>query len=104
MPEKILDTAFDSVRGVAEQVHRCPSCNSEHIYTAVSVAYIYDHQRPLGIGAAGNVNLAEHGWHGCFMCNHQWVSNPMIQSGLLASRKPERPDNVIDFQAAKSRR
>jgi hypothetical protein len=102
MLEDFIDPTLESVKDVADHVRRCPACNSDHIYTAVNMAYIYDH-RNHRLDAVQVVNLAEHGWHGCFICNHQWVSNQLIKSAF--KDEPETsPTNVIDFEQAKRER
>ena len=99
MSEETLDTTLDNMREVADHVHYCPACHSVRIYTAVHVAYVFDHLKNR-MEAVRSVNLAEHGWHGCFACDHQWVSSTMIQKNV-ASKTPLKPSNVIDFQAFK---
>lgn len=94
----ILRTTLNSMRKVAAKVHRCPACHSPHVYTAAHVTYVYDHLNAR-VEAMVSDNFAENGWHGCFACDHQWVSSPLIQTAIPVEPPPGRPDNVIDLQA-----
>ncbi|MEJ2038043.1 MAG: hypothetical protein P8X55_03815 [Desulfosarcinaceae bacterium] len=104
MTEEILKTTLDSMRDVAAQVPCCPACLSTHIYTAAHVTYVYDHNKGH-MTTICSLNLAENGWHGCFDCDHQWISSPMIETAVPRKTSPrEKPDNVIDLQAFKQER
>lgn len=98
MFDDILQTTLNCMRKVATQVHRCPACHSTQVYTAAHVTYVYDHLNAR-VEAVVSDNLAESGWHGCFICDHQWVSSPLIQTAIPENPSPARPDNVIDLQA-----
>lgn len=75
-------------------VQSCPACGSTHIYTAVNVTCIIDHQKKQMIEAVQISDRAEHGAHGCFECQHQWVSAP--------PPSPSPPPHVIDLNAYKT--
>ena len=100
MAEEILNTTLNSMRNVAARVPCCPACHSTHIYTATHVTYVFNHINGR-MEAITSGNLAENGWHGCFICDHQWISTPLIQAAVPAEPLLPRPDNVIDLQAFK---
>ena len=89
-------TGFDAqyFKNVLNAVQTCPACGSAHIYTAVNLAYIFDHQKNQMIEAVQINDRAEHGAHGCFECHHQWLSTP--------PPSPSQPPHVIDFIAYKT--
>ena len=103
MIEDTLQTTLNSIRNVATQVQCCPACHSTHVYTAANVTYVYDHLNAR-VEAIACENLAENGWHGCFACDHQWVSNSMIQTAVPLTPLSVRPENVIDLQAYKQKK
>jgi len=91
-----LPSALENVRKTAEHVHRCPACQSDQIYTALNVAYFFDHlTHQFSFGSS--MNLAEHGWHGCRRCDHKWVSNAMLQTALPPKPATAPKGNVIDL-------
>ena len=102
MDDSDLESALHNIKEVATKVCRCPACRSEHIYTAVNVAYVFDHHHNR-MEAVGTIDLAEHSWHGCFDCDHQWVSGPIRQAALPQDLGRPHPNNVIDFEKARRR-
>ena len=103
MSEENLDTTLENMRNLASHVNRCPACHSGHIYTAVHVAYIFDHLKNR-MDAVTSANMAEHGWHGCFVCDHQWISNPMLETAPSLHPQHAAVNNVIDLQAIRRER
>jgi hypothetical protein len=104
MEDIVVDSALDNIKEVARQVRRCPACQSEHIYTAINVAYVFDHHHNR-MDTVSTLDLAEHSWHGCFTCDHQWVSGPMLQAALPPKQfpAPVQLNNIIDFEKARQR-
>jgi hypothetical protein len=104
MGDIVLESALDNIREVARKVRHCPACRSEHIYTAINVAYVFDHHHNR-MDTVSTLDLAEHSWHGCFDCDHQWVSGPMLQATLPARQFPAtaRPNKIIDFETARQK-
>jgi hypothetical protein len=99
--EDVVENALENVKTAAEKVRICPSCQSDRIYSALNIAYYFDHLTHH-IGVRGIVNLAEHGWHGCYECGHKWVSNGMLQTALPPRTEPAPKNNVIDITRAKT--
>jgi hypothetical protein len=96
MVDNTIQSALETIKQTAEKVQYCPSCHGDHIYSAVNVAYIYDHQTQ-NVGVREILNLAENGWHGCFACGHKWVSNLMLQTALPLGAPSVDKSNVIDL-------
>ena len=85
MVDPSVESALENVKMTVLQVQLCPACRSDRIYTILNVAYTYDH-KGRRIDVQGIVNLAEHGWHGCYACNHRWMSNALLQTALPAEK------------------
>jgi hypothetical protein len=103
MSDYKVDAALNSIKDVARQVRQCPACHSHRIYTAINVAYVFDHHHNR-MDAVSTIDLSEQSWHGCFECDHQWLSGPMLISALPTQPPPARPSNVIDFNKARRER
>lgn len=99
--DNMIETALENVKITADKVRSCPSCHSDRIYSALNVAYYFDHLTHQ-VGVRGIVNLAEHGWHGCYVCGHKWVSNGMLQTALPPKTDPTPKDNVINLSRSKT--
>jgi hypothetical protein len=95
-PSKQNQTGFDVqyFLNALNSVQTCPACGSAHIYTAVNLAYIFDHQKKQMIESVQINDRSEQGTHGCFECHHQWLSP-------LPPSQPQ-PRHVIDFIAYKA--
>ena len=101
MGDVVVESALNNIKEVARKVRRCPACRSEHIYTAINVAYVFDHHHDR-MDAVSTIDLAEHSWHGCFDCDHQWVSGPILQTALPPDFSTSTgPNNIIDFEKAR---
>jgi hypothetical protein len=96
MVDPTIESALQNVKMTALQVQRCPACQSDRIYTTLNVAYTYDHKNHT-VNVKGIVNLAEHGWHGCFACNHRWVSNALLQTAVAPKNPAATNGKVIDL-------
>jgi hypothetical protein len=94
-PSRQNQTGFDAqcLKNALNAAQACPACGSAHIYTAVNLAYIFDHQKKQMIEAVQINDRTAHGTHGCFECHHQWFSAPPA---------PSQPAHVIDFIAYKT--
>lgn len=97
MVDQSVEYALEQVKTTAFEVQLCPACRSDRIYTVLNVAYTYDHKNRR-VTVQGIVNLAEHGWHGCYDCSHRWVSNAMLQTALPPARPTGTDAKVIEFK------
>jgi len=94
--QALLALVLENVRKAAAQVHRCPACQSDRIYTTFNMTYSFDHpSREFSI--TSSMNLAENGWHGCRRCDHKWVSKAMLQTALPPKNRTAPKTNVIDL-------
>ena len=91
--DTMIENALENVKITADKVRNCPSCQSDRIYSALNVAYFFDHLTHQ-VGVRSIVNLAEHGWHGCYVCGHKWVSNGMLQTALSPKTESTPQDNT----------
>lgn len=98
----MLAQALENVRKAADQVRRCPACQSDQVYTVLNTIYYFDHpNREFSFNSS--LNLAEHGWHGCRRCDHKWVSNAMLQTALPPKTQRAHKSNVIDLTRHKKK-
>ena len=101
--QALLEAALKNIEAAADKTLACPSCNSNQIYTAISVSYYYDHATHT-FGVRSITNLAEHGWHGCYVCDHKWVSNTLLQTALPPKAPQTDTQKVIDLARSKKDR
>lgn len=98
MPDSHLEALLSDMRQVAAQVACCPACRSTHIYTAAHVTYVFDHVHNH-METMHAACLSQQGWHGCFDCRHQWLSDAMHPTAAPPDSPRDWPENVVDLQA-----